>query len=95
MLNVMKQLYILILYETKSLADNALYKKIRDDYESLSKQINTYIQWVSDNLNEYPSAKPWYIHFETDTFQFLQVGDRCFPAHKLCARQKIEMPCNL
>lgn len=46
------------LYETKSLTDNALYKKIRDDYESLSKQINKYTQWVSDNLNEYSSAKP-------------------------------------
>ena len=45
------------LFETQSLKDQNIYKRIREDYESLSKKINVYIQWVSENLNEFPISK--------------------------------------
>ncbi|MCS3799822.1 four helix bundle protein [Niastella sp. OAS944] len=41
------------LFTTKSLSDAELYKKLRSDYDLLSKRINKYIQWVESNLNEF------------------------------------------
>ena len=45
------------LFETQSLKDENIYKRIREEYESLSKKINVYIQWVSENLNEFSISK--------------------------------------
>jgi hypothetical protein len=33
------------------------HKRIREEYGSLSKKNNVYIQWVSENLNEFPVSK--------------------------------------
>jgi four helix bundle protein len=41
------------LFTTKSLSDAELYKKLRSDYDLLSKRINKYIQWVESNLNDF------------------------------------------
>ncbi|WP_207512203.1 four helix bundle protein [Longitalea luteola] len=41
------------LFETNSLRNAELYKKLRSDYDLLSKRINKYIQWVESNLNEF------------------------------------------
>lgn len=38
------------LYETNSLTDENAYKRIKESYETLSKKINTYIQWITANL---------------------------------------------
>lgn len=46
------------LYETQSFKNDIVYKEIKEKYELLSKKINAYIQWVSENLNEFPEAKP-------------------------------------
>lgn len=50
-------LHLDFLYETRSFTDEIIYKRIRDDYESLSKKIHVYIRWVSENLNEFPNPK--------------------------------------
>jgi four helix bundle protein len=39
------------LFETNSFSNAELYKKLRNDYDLLSKRINKYIQWVESNLN--------------------------------------------
>ncbi|WP_205509441.1 four helix bundle protein [Longitalea arenae] len=41
------------LFETNSLSDAEVYKKLRSDYDLLSKRINKYIQWVESNLNDF------------------------------------------
>ena len=41
------------LFTTYSLSDAELYKKLRSDYDLLSKRINKYIQWVESNLNDF------------------------------------------
>src|ERR1044072_6895590 len=41
------------LFTTQSLSDAELYKKLRNDYDLLSKRINKYIQWVESNLNDF------------------------------------------
>lgn len=41
------------LFETKSLSNAELYKKLRSDYDLLSKRINKYTQWVESNLNDF------------------------------------------
>jgi four helix bundle protein len=38
------------LFETKSWKDEQGYHSLRNDYDTLSKRINLYIQWVEDNL---------------------------------------------
>jgi four helix bundle protein len=41
------------LYETESLKDSEKYKQLKSDYDSLSKRINKFIQWVEINLNDF------------------------------------------
>jgi len=41
------------LFETNSLSNAELYKKLRSSYDLLSKKINKYTQWVESNLNEF------------------------------------------
>jgi four helix bundle protein len=41
------------LFETKSFSNAELYKKLRSDYDLLSKKINKYTQWVESTLNEF------------------------------------------
>lgn len=41
------------LFETNSLSCAELYKKLRSDYDLLSRRINKYIQWVESNLNAF------------------------------------------
>jgi four helix bundle protein len=41
------------LFTTQSLSNAELYKKLRSDYDLLSKRINKYIQWVESNLNDF------------------------------------------
>lgn len=43
------------LFETESLKDKMSYEKFHADYERLSKKINTFIQWVDDNWNDFPN----------------------------------------
>ncbi len=42
------------LFETESLKNEDLYKKLKNDYDILSKKINKFIQWVEDNWNDFP-----------------------------------------
>ncbi len=37
------------LFETKSLSDEFFYQQLSSSYQLLSKQINTFIQWVEKN----------------------------------------------
>ena len=39
------------LFETESLKDEALYTDLKNEYNILSKRINTFIQWVEENFN--------------------------------------------
>lgn len=39
------------LYETESLKDKPKYEELREQYDSLSKRINKFTQWVEDHLN--------------------------------------------
>ena len=41
------------LYETGSFKNEELYNQLRIEYDSLSKRINRFIQWVEDNLNDF------------------------------------------
>ncbi|MFT3945535.1 MAG: four helix bundle protein [Agriterribacter sp.] len=43
------------LFETASFADNKKYDVLKSDYIKLSKQINSFIDWVENNWNEFPS----------------------------------------
>lgn len=45
------------LFETLSLKDIDLYKKLHSEYDILSKKINKFIQWVEDNWNEFPDKE--------------------------------------
>lgn len=38
------------LVETESLTDKVKYDQLRDEYDTLSKKINKFIQWVENNL---------------------------------------------
>jgi len=42
------------LFETGSLADKDKYQVLSNDYDSLSKRINKFTQWVEENWNEPP-----------------------------------------
>lgn len=39
------------LFETGSLTDEELYKELLSEYDTLSKRINKFIQWVEENFN--------------------------------------------
>jgi four helix bundle protein len=39
------------LFDTDSFKDERLYIQLKEDYDSLSKRINKFIQWVENNLN--------------------------------------------
>jgi four helix bundle protein len=41
------------LFETGSLKDENVFNTLRQEYDSLSKRINKFIQWVEDNLNDF------------------------------------------
>ena len=41
------------LYQTESLKDKELYNELYLEYESLSKRINRFIQWVENHYNEH------------------------------------------
>lgn len=38
------------LYECKSFTDKQKYEQLKSEYDSLSKRINKFIQWVEENL---------------------------------------------
>jgi len=40
------------LFETESLKDESTYLRLKTDYDTLSKRINKFIQWVEENLNQ-------------------------------------------
>ncbi len=42
------------LFETGSFKDVVMYDSLKLDFESLSKRMNKFIQWVEKNLNNYP-----------------------------------------
>lgn len=42
------------LYETDSYKDEIKYKELRENYTTLSKQINKFIDWVEKNWNNFP-----------------------------------------
>lgn len=39
------------LFETESLTDKEIFVKLKGEYDSLSKRINKFTQWVEDNLD--------------------------------------------
>jgi four helix bundle protein len=43
-------LHLDFLFETRSLLDENTYQALRNQYDSLSKRINKFIQWVEENL---------------------------------------------
>lgn len=45
------------LFETESLKDATVYNQLKEEYESLSKRINKFIQWVDDNWNGFPKPE--------------------------------------
>jgi len=45
------------LFETESLKDANAYNQVKDVYESLSKRINKFIQWVDNNWNDFPQPE--------------------------------------
>jgi four helix bundle protein len=45
------------LFETDSLKDKNKYDKLNGEYETLSKRINKFTQWVEENWNEPPEPK--------------------------------------
>jgi four helix bundle protein len=49
-------LHLDFLYETGSLENEELYNNLKNEYDNLSKQINKFIQWVENNLNDFPNA---------------------------------------
>lgn len=46
-------LHLEFLFETESLKDSAKYNQLKSEYDSLSKRINKFIQWVDDNWNDF------------------------------------------
>src|SRR4030095_5790232 len=42
------------LFETESLKEKTVFDSLKNQYGSLSKRINIYIQWVQDHWNEFP-----------------------------------------
>jgi len=54
------------LFETESLKDFEKYTALKTNYESLSKRINKFIQWVEDNLSGF--TKPVTGNQQPQTF---------------------------
>ncbi len=50
-------LHLDFLFETGSLKDTDKCKEMNKDYDSLSKRINKFTQWVEENWNEPPESK--------------------------------------
>ena len=50
-------LHLDFLHETKSLLDSQLYERLKNEYDLLSRRINKYIQWVENNLNDFPNPE--------------------------------------
>ena len=46
-------LHLDFLFETESLKDFSKYNQLKNEYDSLSKRINKFIQWVEDNWNDF------------------------------------------
>ncbi len=46
------------LFESESFKDNIHYTKLHEEYISLSKRINKFIQWAENNLNEHTTPEP-------------------------------------
>ena len=44
------------LYETESFKNQEVYNHLKNEYDSLSKRINKFIQWVENNLNDFPKT---------------------------------------
>jgi four helix bundle protein len=42
------------LFESESLKDKTNYETLKSDYDSLSRRINKFTQWVEVNLKEHP-----------------------------------------
>ena len=51
-------LHLDFLFETESLKNEMLYNELKTEYDNLSKRINKFVQWVENNLNDFP--KPTY-----------------------------------
>jgi four helix bundle protein len=45
------------LFETGSLTDKSKYEELNKEYDSLSRRINKFTQWVEENWNEPPEEK--------------------------------------
>jgi hypothetical protein len=46
-------LHLDFLYETGSFKNIELYNQFKNEYEALSKRINTFTKWVEDNWNDF------------------------------------------
>jgi four helix bundle protein len=46
------------LFETESFINKEKYDTLKYDYSKLSKQINSFINWVENNWTEFPSQNP-------------------------------------
>jgi len=44
------------LFETESFKNEELYNLLKTEYDNLSKRINKFIQWVENNLNDFPKT---------------------------------------
>ena len=44
--------HLYFVFETESLKDETLYLRLKTEYNTLSKRINKFIQWVEVNLNQ-------------------------------------------
>jgi four helix bundle protein len=45
------------LFETGSLTDKSKYEELNKEYDSLSRRINKFTQWVEENWNDPPEPK--------------------------------------
>lgn len=45
------------LFETSSITDIEMYQRLKNNYDTLSKRINKFIQWVEENLNDLKTVK--------------------------------------
>ena len=50
-------LHLDFLFETESLKNEMLYNELKTEYDNLSKRINKFVQWVENNLNDFPKHK--------------------------------------
>jgi four helix bundle protein len=44
-------LHLDFLFETNSLTDKTKYDQLKTEYDTMSKRINKFIQWVEENIN--------------------------------------------